>query len=299
MDPSPLRALEELHGLRDPLLIATFVRRNGFNSTAAAALAQFGVTHNAKPVAEIEADPFYDFSVMPPSVRRVDDRRVLDWPTNEVRLVSEGSLRDVLLIAGVEPHLRWQAFAAALNGYCAGQGVKDLLVLRSWPAAVPHTRPIVQRLTAAGGATFAAELGLKSIDTQYEGPVDFGGLLSTLHAGAGGENAGLTVVVPNYLGVVPNPFALLSLVASLDRLAGTETPLPPVEAAADQLRARATEEMAKNDELREAVSTLEQNYEAIVAQLTGEAATDELPSSADLLADVERFLRGGDDPPPT
>ncbi|MDA0353312.1 MAG: PAC2 family protein [Chloroflexi bacterium] len=296
MERPTLRTLRELDALRSPLLVATFVRRNGFNSTAAATLAQYAQHHDAEIIAEIDPDLFYDFTVMPPSVRPTDGKRVIEWPKNEVRLIrAEGSERDVLVLAGIEPHLRWQTFSTALHGFITSHAIHDLLVLRTWPAAVPHTRPTVMRLSSASDE-MASKLGLTANRTPYRGPVDFGGVLSALHINAGGEAAGLTAVVANYLGVVPNPYAMVALTKSIDRLAGTETPTDDFQEAADQLGVRANEEMERSEDLRRAVHELEDSYESIVEQMTGEVtgATpgDELPSHTELLRDVERFLQG-------
>jgi len=296
MERPALRTLRELDDLRSPLLVATFVRRNGFNSTAAATLAQYAQHHEAEIVADLDPDTFYDFTVVPPTVHPEDGQRIVEWPKNELRLVRvEGSHRDVIVLAGIEPHLRWQAFAEALNGYITQHSISDLVVLRTWPAAVPHTRPTVMRLSASNDQ-IAAKLGIKANQTPYRGPVDFGGVISAVHSNAGGASAGLTAVVPNYLGVVPNPYAMVALTRSVDQLAGTETPVDDFQEAADQLGVRADEEMEKSDDLRTAVHELEDNYESIVEQMTGEVVdtedNDELPSPDELLRDVERFLQG-------
>lgn len=296
MDRPTLHVRRELDGLRAPLFVATFVRRNGFNSTAAATLAQYAQHHDAEIVAEVDPDAFYDFTVVPPSVRPEDDQRIIDWPKNELRLLkADVADRDVIVLSGIEPHLRWQVFAEALRGFVTQHAIEDVVILRTWPAAVPHTRPIVLRLSGAN-EDLASKLELTVNQTAYRGPVDFGGVLSALHSNAGGSAAGLTAVVPNYLGVVPNPYGMVALTRSLDRLAGTTTPVDDFQEAADQLGVRASEEMEKSDDLRQAVHELEDSYESIVEQMTGgvpdATGSDELPSPDELLRDVERFLQG-------
>ena len=300
-EPSPLHvtdAMAEAGELRQPVLVASFVRRNGLNSTAVATLSQFARHHEATLVAEIDSDQFYDFSVTPPTVRPEGDQRVIDWPKNEIVLVRPPeSLRDVLVLTGMEAHLRWPTFSQALHGFLREHAVDRLLVLRTWPGAVPHTRPAMLRLTTKS-EQLAEELGLPSIENNYRGPVDLGGLLSSVHGNAGGLTGGLTAVVPNYLGVVPNPFAMLALTEVLDRLAGSETPLDEVQETADELRGRADEEMMNSEEFRDAVEEMERSYENVASDFTGAGAageeSDELPSSDDILRDVERFLRQDD-----
>ena len=293
-------AMAEAGELRQPVLIASFVRRNGFNSTAVATLTQFARLHDAKLVAQMDADPFYDFSVTPPAVHSEGDQRIIDWPKNEIVLVRPPeSLRDVLIVTGIEPHLRWPTFTDALAGFIREQAVEELLVVRTWPGAVPHTRPAMLRLTTKS-EQLASELGLPSLENDYRGPVDLAGLLSSLHGNEGGITGGLTAVVPNYLGVVPSPFAMLALTEVLDRLAGSETPLDDVQVTADELRGRADEEMENSEEFRKAVEEMERSYENVASDFTGadldddDDDDDELPSSDDILRDVERFLRQED-----
>jgi len=292
--------MSEAGALRAPVLVASFVRRNGFNSTAVATLGQFTGHHEATLVAEMDPDQFYDFSITPPAVKSEGDQRVIDWPRNEILLVrAPESLRDVLVLTGMEPQLHWPTFSAVLLGFLQEHAIERLLVLRTWPGAVPHTRPAMLRLTTTS-EQLASELGLPAIENNYQGPVDFGGLLSSLHGNAGGLTGGLTAVVPNYLGIVPNPFAMLALTQVLDRLAGSKTPLDEVQETADELRGRADEEMANSEEFRHAVQEMERSYENVASDFTGTGATaaaegsDELPSADDLLRDVERFLRQDD-----
>jgi hypothetical protein len=291
----PLRVQQALDAARAPLLLASFVRKNGYYSTAAATLAHYAAAHGGELVAELEPDLFYDFTVAPPSVRLEAGRRVIDWPQNRVlRVPGREGGRDVLVLAGTEPHLRWQTAAEVLVGFMREAGVRDLVVARSWPAAVPHTRPAVLRLTT-DVTSLATGLGLAPVQFEYEGPVDFGGLVASLFEAAGGATASLTAIVPNYLGIVPNPGALIALTEALDRLLGTRTPLDELRTRAAEIRARADEELTRSEQLREAVERMEAEYESLLAGSgapPAPAGDGELPSSDEVLRDVERFLRG-------
>jgi len=75
-----------------------------------------------------------------------------------------------------------------------------------------------------------------------------------------------------------------------------------VRETADELRGRADEEMTNSEEFRDAIQEMERNYENMASDFTGAGASataateesDELPSSDDILRDVERFLRQED-----
>ena len=295
-DTSPLRKLRDLSGLRDPALVVVFVRRNGFNSTASATLQRFAQAHDAETVASIEPDDFFDFTVLPPSLRTEGGKRIIDWPRNELLLLrAEGAKRDVIVLPGIEPHLGWQRFADALAEFVEGLGVRTVLALRTWPAQVPHTRPVVLRLTTDSTA-LAAGLQLDAHESDYHGPLDFPGLLSAQFANQSVVTAGLTAIVPNYLGVVPNPMAMVALMAVLDRLAGVVTEIDEVHEAVESLRLRADEAIQQSEELRTAVEAMEANYESVADEFGVQRAIGEssLPDASELLRDVERFLNPED-----
>jgi proteasome assembly chaperone (PAC2) family protein len=292
----PLQSLREVEGLKDPALVLAFVRKNGFNSTAGSALARFARLHDAKPVASLDPNDFYDFTVLPPSVRTEDGRRIIEWPRNDLLHVrAEGAKRDLIVLPGIEPHLGWQWFAAAVVSFAVEHGVRTALALRTWPAQVPHTRPVVMRLST-DSTELAAELQLDAQASDYEGPVDFPGLLSAELADQGIVTGGLTTIVPNYLGVVPNPMALLELTTVLDRLTGVNTDIDEVREAAERLRSSANEAVRQSDELQAAVEAMEANYDSLVQEFGAARPREDssLPEASELLREVERFLNTAD-----
>lgn len=292
-DGGPLRTLEDFGALRDPVLVAAFVRKNGVNTTAAAALAHRIRAHDLPAVAEFDPQPFFDFTQTRPRTLYRDGERVLEWPRNRVHLerAGEGG-RDALIVSGVEPHLRWGGFRDALGAFAAEHGVRSALIVRSFPAAVPHTRPVLVRLTTMN-ERLAEGLGLPPLRPAYEGPIDVGEVVAS--ALADGASAGATAFVPNYLGVVPNPLAVLELTKALDRLLRVRTPAREFEDAAGRALARAEEQMAESSEVREAVRAMEEQYEALAA---GGEGAEALPSADELLDDVERFLASEGDASP-
>ncbi len=273
------------------MLVVSLVRRNGFNSSARASIETFTNRHDPVAVARIDCDPFLDFTIAPPSVRFKDGKRTLDWPNNELLLLRpDRAERDIVTLAGLEPHLRWPTFIEAVRTFVEEAGVRRLLLVRTWPARVPHTRPLLLRLTTDSD-DLAAALKMEPANSTYEGPTDCGGALMQELAAAGVEGAGLMAFVPNYLGVVPNPSAVSVIARALDRLAGTTTDLEDVERTAEDMMRRASEAMDESDELRAAVDVMEEQYEQMEAQNRA-SGQSELPSTEDIIGDVERFLRG-------
>lgn len=285
--------------LNDPIMLAAFVRKNGFGTTALAALTHFATAHDGQLVAEIQPEDFYDFTVASPMLERRDDQPVLVWPQNRIlRLRSDEASRDVLVLLGTEPHLHWGGFAAALEEFMTAAGVRELVLASSWPGALPHTRPTFLRLTTED-AELAQRLGRAPAPLDYVGPVDFGTtLLMRLEAV---RHARISAIVPNYLGVVPNPLAMVALIEACDRLCETQTDIDEFRRLAEEVKAKADEGVGESSDLAQALRQMEEQYDAMVAgNPPGGAASedDPLPSSDELLRDVEAFLNQERDAPP-
>lgn len=287
-----LRRLEDVGTLNRPLLVASFVRKNGINTTAAASLMHRIRARDLQPIAEFNPEDFFDFTQSRPQVRNEGSERVIEWPRNRVHLErAAGGGRDALIVSGIEPHLRWRRFSEELAGFARSLGVESVLILRSFPANVPHTRPVLLRLTTTS-AELSGELGLPQLEPSYEGPIDIGEVVATSLAASGTTIGGMTALVPNYLGVVPNPMAVLGITRTLDRLLGAETPSGDYEEAATSVRAQADEQMESSAEVRDAVRQMEEQYESIAGEAAGGGS--EL-SVSDILDDVERFLSNDGD----
>lgn len=284
--------------LDEPIMLAAFVRKNGRGTTAVASLTHLVTAHDGQLIAEIEPDDFFDFTVTSPVLEREGDQPVLVWPQNRIYRLQAQSSRDVVVMLGTEPHLRWGSFAAALREFLSEAGIRQLVVVYSWPGSFPHTRPILLQLTT-DDAGLARGLSLPGRALDYVGPIDFGTTLlrsvdTAIRAG------GLSAIVPNYLGVVPNPFAMLALIEAYDRLCNLQTDVERIRELADQVRAKADEGVADSAELAEAIRQMEKQYDEITGGEPGnteDASEYGLPTPSELLRDVEAFLNRGKDEP--
>ncbi|MEZ4554480.1 MAG: PAC2 family protein [Dehalococcoidia bacterium] len=297
-----LRWHGERRALEAPIMLAAFVRKNGFGTTAVAALTHLVTANHGELIAEIEPEDFYDFTVASPMLERRDDQRVLVWPQNRIhRLRPAGGSRDILVLLGTEPHLHWGGFAGALDQFISETGVGELVLVSSWPGALPHTRPVFLRVTTED-ADLAERLGRSPAPLDYVGPVDFGTTL-LMRLGASVRSARLSAIVPNYLGVVPNPLAIVAVIEACDRLCRTRTDLDAIRELAEQVLAKADEAVRESSELAEALRRMEEEYDAMVADSASRSPSadedeDSLPSPDELLRDVEAFLNQERDAPP-
>ena len=294
--PHPaLRAHIEIGKLRDPLLLAAF---GGFSDPQGAALAAIDYLAeqwDAQPLADLDPEPFYDFTVQRPRVRLEDDERVIDWPTSRFLLASPpGASRDVVLLRGAEPHLRWRTFTEAIGALLQAVGSTESVTLGAQPAAVPHTRPLPVTLSASDPA-FEERFGLKAPGSRYQGQTGIVGVLNLHLRARGWRNASLWALVPHYLTIGPNPAVSLALATLIDRGYGTSTGRAPLEEQLSEYEEQVREALAQSGEAADYVRQLEEHYDAnrpdggIPGEEPGGAS--ELPPTADLLDDLESFLR--------
>src|SRR5919109_4256184 len=102
--------------LRSPILVAAFAGWNDAASSATAALEAVALALDAAPIAQIDPEEFYDFQVTRPTIHLTEGQtREIDWPENSIYAASPpGAERDLVLVSGIEPNLRWRTYAGAI-----------------------------------------------------------------------------------------------------------------------------------------------------------------------------------------
>lgn len=268
-------------GPDSPALIAAFEGWNDAGEAASGVVNHLGIAWQASPIGAIDPEDFYDFQVTRP-VMEVSDGRTdrLVWPTTRLSLASpEGAGRDLVLVHGIEPNMRWRAFSDELVSSFTDLGVELVILLGALLADSPHTRP-VPVTAAASDAKLAAELHVEPVD--YKGPTGIVGVLQHACAAAGIPSVSLWAAVPHYVAQPPSPKATLALLRGVEDILDITLPLADLP---DEARAweRGVDELAEQDsEVAEYVKTLEEAKDA----------TDLPEASGDAIArEFERYLR--------
>ena len=77
-------------------------------------------------------------------IRQVDGvTRELVWPSMRIsHCRPPGSDRDIVLMHGVEPNMRWRTFCAELLAIADKLNVDTVVILGALLADTPHTRPV-------------------------------------------------------------------------------------------------------------------------------------------------------------
>ena len=101
--------------LRDPVVITAFRGWNDAASAATAAIATVGEQMGAERIGTVDPEDFYDFQVTRPIIDLTTEPHTLTWPEVEISAVRiPGGTRDLILIMGGEPSMRWPTFCTML-----------------------------------------------------------------------------------------------------------------------------------------------------------------------------------------
>jgi proteasome assembly chaperone (PAC2) family protein len=267
--------------LRSPVAIAAFEGWNDAADASTAAVEHLEQVWDANAITALDPEEFYDFQVNRPTVSLADgDARVIDWPTTRFSVATPpGTERDVLLIRGIEPSMRWRTFCEEVLEVCHSLDVSRIVLLGALLADVPYTRP----LPISGTASDKADLERFNLTpTRYEGPTGIVGVLHDACRRAELEAVSFWVHVPHYANNPPCPKATLALLHRVEEVLDLPVPMANLaeESAEWEERLRAAAE--QDAELAEYVRELEER--------AGDAGMQPL-SGDEIAQEFERYLR--------
>jgi proteasome assembly chaperone (PAC2) family protein len=296
---------ERVPELRRPVLIASFEGWNDAGDAASGALAHLADVWEAEPFADIDPEDYFDFSSTRPEVRLNDGlTREIVWPTNEFLVAPMGdSGRDVVLLAGDEPQLRWRTFCERIIEVATTLKVEMVVTFGALLADVPHTRPV--RITGtAGDASLVERLGLQR--SRYEGPTGIVGVLHDYCAKAGIPSCSLWAAVPHYLPSTTSPKAALALIERASELLSVAIPTLALEVASVEYERQVNEVVEADEEMVGFLAQLEANHdegdddddvedndesEVVDARTAFSDAEGKLLTGDALAEELEKFLR--------
>src|ERR1700733_754057 len=157
-------------GLRAPAMVCAFQGWNDAGDAASNAVSFLASALQASSFARIDSEDFYDFQANRPSIR-FDERetREIVWPTVEIfEAQAPRAPRDLVLVQGVEPSMRWRAFSTHLVDLAEALGVQLVVTLGALLGDVPHTRPV----SLSGHASDAALALLRRVEVLIGVSVD-------------------------------------------------------------------------------------------------------------------------------
>lgn len=136
--------MTDLPSLQDTIIVAAFEGWNDAGDAASDALEHLDVIWEAETIVEIDDEAYYDYQVNRPVIRQIDGvTRELVWPSMRIsHCRPPGSDRDIVLMHGVEPNMRWRTFCAELLAIADKLNVDTVVILGALLADTPHTRPV-------------------------------------------------------------------------------------------------------------------------------------------------------------
>ncbi len=285
--------IESLPDLRDPVLLAAFEGWNDASNVATGALRHLVRRWSGTAIARIDPEEFYVFTETRPHVRYDEQgQRNVTWPENVMWACRDVHRdRDAVVLVGVEPQLRWRTFTDQILDLSGRLGVKQVVSLGGLIADVPHTQP--PNLSGSATLTETREklMGMGIGGTRYEGPTGIVGALQDAGRRRELESVSIWGSVPVYLReTIPNPPVQTALLKAISGLLDLGLDLKTQEQEASRFVRTVDEAVAGNATLLGHIRGLEQRR----GRHGGGGGPDEspqLPSGADLVRDLEEFLR--------
>jgi proteasome assembly chaperone (PAC2) family protein len=277
---------DDIAPLRNPVMLVALRGLFDIGGVATSALDWMLKERDALVIADIDPDPFFDFTQERPEQFIDDDgEKQIRWPENEFMIIRypEGA-RDMIVLNGIEPHVSWNTFTQCVVSVAQGLGCNLVVSLGAAAEQVPHTRvPLVVGSTT--NEDLAMRLGLSR--PQYQGPTGVAGVMLDALDRAGIPSVSLRVGVPHYLMHAQHPKSAAALLQHLQHVLGIPTD-----------HANLVDEMSRWQELHDAAVEGDPEASAYVKMLErrhDQLIEKTLASGDDLAAELEEFLRGQSD----
>ena len=270
------------------MLITAFGGWNDAGDAATSAVRYLVDDWGATLAATIDSDDFYDFTqVRPTTTIDASGQRSIDWPMPKL-FVAEQALHtaptdnglsevmpsEAVMLIGIEPQQRWQAFCDEVIDLACSLDVSRVIHLGALLAEVPHSRPAP--VTVSGN-----EAPRVDRSTRYQGPTGIVGVLHQACEAADLDVTSLWAAVPTYVSGTSSPKASLALVRQVSTLLNRPVATGLLEITVDAYEIEISQLVADDDDTIDYVKRLESDYDA----------GNHLDHTVGLTDEIEQFLR--------
>lgn len=274
--------------LRDPLMLIAF---SGWNDGAEAATG--AIEHllsawqesddDVVPVliAQVDSEDFYDYQVSRPQVRiNESSQREITWPGTQIFGLSLPSMkRDLIIVTGVEPSMRWKSFSREILDIADDLESSMVITIGAMLSDSPHTRP-VKVIATSSNMNIATKFELEP--SAYQGPTGIIGVLQDGCTKRGIESLSLWASVPHYAPNAPSPKASLALLQAIEDYLEITIPLGQLPEQAEAWEVSVTQLASEDADVADYVKSLEASKDALdLPEVSGETIAKEF----------ERYLR--------
>lgn len=263
--------------LEAPCAIIGFEGWSDAGEAASGALAHLlSEADTDQPFASLDTDEYYDFQLHRPFIEvSAEGVRRVHWPKVEFYALRLGE-RDLVVMLGEEPNLRWREFCSQIIGVLRETGVKRVVTLGSFVGEVAHTMPV----PIVGVARRLATLDRFHLTrSSYQGPTGITGVATTALLEAGFDCVSLWAAIPHYLSNQSHPSAMEALLNKAAEILDLEVNTSGLAERAAEFRQGVDAALKDSDELAGYVRGLEQQ------------TVEQSDPGVELVEEIERFLR--------
>ena len=246
----------------------------------------------AEPVIQFDIDELYDYRDRRPLVYFDQDHLSSYQPPElKMSLLKDELGAPFLLLHGVEPDLRWNGFADAVESIMNDYSVSSFTWVQAIPMPAPHTRPL--NVTVSGNRSELTE-AMSVWRPQTLVPSNVVHLLEYRLSQTGLPTVGFVMLIPHYLGDNAFPDAAVKAVECVSAATGLILPTDELRESGREFSQRLSKQVTENDELQQLISTLEERHDAYMADQSVQSplvgAGGDVPSADQIAAEWEQFL---------
>ncbi len=303
---SPHLTLQRIPTLRNPILVMAFEGWNDSGEAATTAAQVLVADWDGSRFASIDPEEFFVFTETRPHVRlNRRGRRRIDWPSNEffacIDPSSDPDARDLVVLLGTEPDLRWRTYGDIVLDVARRAGVQLIVGLGAFESDVPHTMPPVVSATATNAELHPLTKGLGFKPSKYEGATGIITVLTSRFASAGYPTLNLWGHSPHYISASPNPVVASRILHEFVKVLHVALDTEQLDENAKQFDEQVREAVSKDPEAMAYVRDLERRQREGSDEAEPERPSGgELPNASAVVDFLEDFLRKQRrDPPPT
>lgn len=267
-----------LRNLRKPMVVVALEGWNDASDAATQAVDRLVDVSNAETVQVIDDEEYYDFTEQRPVIHGGPDGRFIEWPGIEI-LVGHLGRRDVVIVTGPEPNLRWRSLARVLVSALRSAQPELVILMGAMLTDAPHSRPTPVGMTSSN-RRLRDRFGLEQSD--YEGPTGMLGVLADACERAGMVTLSMWASIPHYVANPPNPKATASLLLSLEDVLDEAIGLGDLPEQARQWEESVNELVSDDPDISDYVAKLEEQ---------SDQETPKVVSGDVIAAEFQRYLR--------
>ena len=283
----------EKPNLNEPCLIIGFEGWPNAAEVSSSALQHLIGSLKAKEFAFMEAEDFYQSSVSRP-IGVIKEGRLVEvkLPGNRFYYVKNRGSQDLILLHGVEPHLRWTFFVDLLLDLAESFGVSEIFTIGGTYDYIPHTCPPMVSAVVSDDdlrkKVVQAGLGL----TEYTGPISIHTFILETARKRGLRTTCLWGHAPQYL-QTKNVRVVYSVLKILTDFIGLEMDLSELHRAGEYFNEQVSHLVEEDPKLQEVIKKLEELYKQ--AEPSSDESKKEEGSREEKVIYMHAFLKRQED----